>query len=58
LINIIEQRYNIKVDLNNFYFKNAVDDKISIVDEEDWFVARFEAKEVMNNRIVLYFFQN
>ena len=55
LINTIEQRYNVKVNHSNFYFKNAVNDRINIVDEEDWFVARFEAKEVMNNKLVLYF---
>ncbi|RIA86699.1 hypothetical protein C1645_807646 [Glomus cerebriforme] len=58
LINTIEQRYNIKVNPSNFYFKNAVNDRISIMDEGDWFVARFEAKEVMNNKIVLYFSQS
>ncbi|GBC08142.1 hypothetical protein RclHR1_07920017 [Rhizophagus clarus] len=55
LINTIEQRYNVKVNHSNLYFKNAVNDRISIVDEEDWLIARFEAKEVMNNKIVLYF---
>ena len=55
LINTIEQRYNVKVNRNTFYFKNAVNDRISIMDEEDWLVARFEAKEAMNNKLVLYF---
>ncbi|PKK63782.1 hypothetical protein RhiirC2_854799 [Rhizophagus irregularis] len=55
LINTIEQRYNVKVDHSNLYFKNAVNDRINIVDEEDWLVARFEAKEIMNNKIILYF---
>lgn len=55
LINTIEQRYNVKVNHSNLYFKNAVNDRINIVDEKDWLVARFEAKEIMNNKIVLYF---
>ncbi|CAI2188909.1 3200_t:CDS:2 [Funneliformis geosporum] len=55
LINIIEQQHNIKVNINNLYFKNGADDRINLVDEEDWIVARLEAKEVMNNKIVLYF---
>ncbi|CAG8620612.1 12160_t:CDS:2 [Funneliformis mosseae] len=52
LINIIDQHHNIKVNLNNLYFKNGIDDRINLVDEEDWIVARFEAKEAMSNKIV------
>ncbi|CAG8542665.1 1242_t:CDS:2 [Diversispora eburnea] len=55
LINEIEQTRNTKISLNRLFYKNQVNDKIDIVDDDDWKIAKKEARISKINMITLLF---
>ncbi|RIB14869.1 hypothetical protein C2G38_2247985 [Gigaspora rosea] len=50
---LIEDRYNVKISMDRLYYSNHVGEKISLIDEEDWDVAKKEAMNAQTFRISL-----
>ncbi|CAG8485260.1 883_t:CDS:2 [Cetraspora pellucida] len=50
---LIEQRYNVKISMDRLYYRNHAREKISLIDEEDWDVAKKEAMNAETFRINL-----
>ncbi|CAG8571305.1 2254_t:CDS:2 [Acaulospora morrowiae] len=55
ILNDIQMRYKIEVNPNRITYKNQVNDIITLIDEEDWQAAKWEAKRAKSFTICMYF---
>ncbi|KAF0373308.1 serine-enriched protein [Gigaspora margarita] len=50
----VQQRFGLSFSFNNIYYKNKVDEMISLKDDEDWDVAKWEAEMEGTIRLNIY----
>ncbi|CAB4393643.1 hypothetical protein RhiirA5_497593 [Rhizophagus irregularis] len=56
ILSTIRDRYQVNINPNIITYKNQVNDKINLIDDEDWNSAKWEFEMTKANKIDLYFF--
>ena len=57
LLTNIKNRYYGQINLNSITYKNNInDDIITLIDEEDWKAAKWDAAETKTNKISIFFY--
>ncbi|RIA80816.1 hypothetical protein C1645_791801 [Glomus cerebriforme] len=56
ILSMIQKRYRVVINLNTVTYKNQVDDKINLIDNEDWNAAKWEIEMARVPNINLYFY--
>ncbi|CAG8681167.1 2245_t:CDS:2 [Acaulospora morrowiae] len=55
ILSDVQMRYKIEVNPHRITYKNQVNDIITLIDEEDWQAAKWEAKRAKSYTICMYF---
>ncbi|CAG8627255.1 9858_t:CDS:2, partial [Acaulospora colombiana] len=55
ILNNVQTRYKVEVNPNRVTYKNQVNEIITLIDEEDWEAAKWEAKKAKSYYIYMYF---
>ncbi|GBB93672.1 hypothetical protein RclHR1_02210007 [Rhizophagus clarus] len=56
VLTTIRDRYQVNINPNIITYRNQVNDKINLIEEEDWNAAKWEYEMTKANKIDLYFF--
>lgn len=56
ILSTIQDRCQVYINPNMVTYKNQADDIISLIDEEDWYAAKWEIEMANIKKIELYFF--
>ncbi|CAJ0753476.1 22857_t:CDS:2, partial [Entrophospora sp. SA101] len=56
LLTNVRNRYHDKLNLNSIKYKNHINDMITLIDDNDWKAAKWDAKKSKTNTISIFFY--